>query len=150
MRQRRGLKWRAEKATRSVPIPPEYVAILRRHLEEFGTDPTGRLFRGRRGGPLPAEEYPTVWRKARKQALTPQQAASPLVARPYDLRHAGVSLALNTMPATEAARRAGQSVAVLLAFYAKCIYGDEALWNERFERALAPRQRPVIPEKISE
>ena len=32
----RGLKHRAENDTRSVPIPPELVMILREHIEEFG------------------------------------------------------------------------------------------------------------------
>jgi hypothetical protein len=33
---------RARKATRRVPIPPELVAMLRAHLEQFGTGPDGR------------------------------------------------------------------------------------------------------------
>jgi integrase len=32
-----------------------------------------------------------VWARAREQALTPEEAASPLARRPYDLRHAAVS-----------------------------------------------------------
>jgi integrase len=44
--------------------------------------------------------------------------------RPYDLRHAAVSLWLNSgVPATEVARRAGHGVAVLLKIYAHCIDG---------------------------
>jgi integrase len=65
-----------------------------------------------------------VWAEARKQALTPQQR-SPLGRRPYDLRHAAVSLWLNSgVPATEVARRAGHGVAVLLKIYAHCIDGQ--------------------------
>ncbi len=42
--------------------------------------------------------------------FTPAQQASPLARRPYDLRHAAVSLWLNSgVPATEVARRAGHS-----------------------------------------
>jgi hypothetical protein len=33
-----------------------------------------------------------TWTVARTLALTPEQVASPLAARPYDLRHAAVSL----------------------------------------------------------
>jgi hypothetical protein len=33
-----------------------------------------------------------VWAEARTLALTPAQVASPLAGRPYDLRHAAVSL----------------------------------------------------------
>jgi len=47
---------------------------------------------------------------SRKQALTPAYYRSPLGRRPYDLRHAAVSLWLNSgVPATEVARRAGQA-----------------------------------------
>jgi hypothetical protein len=55
-------------------------------------------------------------------ALTPAQYRPPLGRRPYDLRHATVSLRLNSgVPATEVARRAGHGVAVLLKIYAHCI-----------------------------
>ncbi|MFG3703588.1 hypothetical protein ACGF7U_02465 [Micromonospora sp. NPDC047670] len=63
--------------------------------------------------------------------------ASPLAARPYDLRHAAVSLWLNSdVPATDVAARAGHSVDVLLKVYAKCIDGQEATVNQRIEAAL--------------
>jgi hypothetical protein len=48
-----------------------------------------------------------------------------LFGRRYDLRHAAVSLWLNSgVPATEVARRAGPGAAVLLKFYAHCIDGQ--------------------------
>lgn len=63
--------------------------------------------------------------------------ASPLAGRPYDLRHAAVSLWLNAgVPATEVADRAGHSVDVLLRVYAKCIDGQEATVNRRIDEAL--------------
>ena len=66
-----------------------------------------------------------VWTEARKQARTPAQHRSPPGQRPYDLRHAAVSLWLNSgVPATEVARRAGHGVAVLLKIYAHCIHGQ--------------------------
>ena len=40
-RQARGLKHRAPRETRSVPIPPVLVAMLRAHLRTYGTPPTG-------------------------------------------------------------------------------------------------------------
>ena len=68
------------------------------------------------------------WRQARARALSPGQAASPLVTRPYDLRHSGVMLSLNAgVPAPEVARRAGHGVAVLLRVYAGCIDGQDQL-----------------------
>ena len=119
-REARGLKHRAQHEMRSVPIPPALVALLRAHLKEYGTTPDGRLFRTARGRPLQDSAYSAVWQAARTAAFTPAQQASPLARRPYDLRHAAVSLWLNSgVPATEVARRAGHSVAVLLKVYAQ-------------------------------
>jgi integrase len=62
---------------------------------------------------------------------------SPLAARPYDLRHAAVSLWLNSgVPAPDVAERAGHGVDVLLRVYAGCIHGGEAGANQRIENAL--------------
>jgi hypothetical protein len=83
------------------------------------TAPSGRVFRTARGGVLQDSAYSAVWQGARAAALTPAQHASPLAGRPYDLRHAAVSLWLNSgVPATEIARHAGHSVAVVLTIYA--------------------------------
>jgi integrase len=134
----RGLKHRAEDEPRSVPIPPELVAMLRRHIDRFGVAADGRLFRSELGNPVAASTYSRVWEEARQLALTPHQVASPLAGRPYDLRHAAVSLWLNAgVPATEVADRAGHSVDVLLRVYAKCIDGQEDTVNRRIEAALA-------------
>ena len=65
------------------------------------------------------------------------QEASPLAARPYDLRHAAVSLWLNAgVPAPTVARRAGHSVDVLLRVYAACIDGEDQFANTRIADAL--------------
>jgi integrase len=79
-----------------------------------------------------------VWRQARGAALTPAQQRSPLARRPYDLRHAAVSLWLNAgVPAPQVAEWAGHSVHVLLKVYAKCIDGQEDAAKRRIENALA-------------
>ena len=136
-REERGLKHRAAGETRSIPIPPVLVAMLRAHIARYGTGPSGRLFRTARGGPLNDTGYGEVWQRARPIALTPAQQASPLARRPYDLRHAAVSLWLNSgVPATEVARRAGHGVAVLLKVYANCIDGQAATANQRISDAL--------------
>ena len=63
--------------------------------------------------------------------------------RPYDLRHAAVSLWLNSgLPATEVARRAGGSVAVLLKVYAHCIDGQADTVNKRIADALSGPDQP--------
>jgi len=79
--------------------------------------------------------------ETRAAALTKAQQASPLAGRPYDLRHGGVTLALNAgVPAPEVANRAGHSVEVLWRVYAGCIDGHEQLWNQRIEEALSDGQ----------
>ena len=136
-RDARGLKHRSPDEVRSVPIPPTLVGILRRHIETYSDGPDARIFRSVRGGPLAETAYARVWRAARYQALTPAQVSSPLARRPYDLRHACASLMLNAgVPATEAARRLGHSVAMLLKRYANCIDGQERAANERIAQAL--------------
>ena len=79
-----------------------------------------------------------MWRAARSYAFTPEQLASPLAGRPYDLRHAAVSSWLNAgVPAQEVADRVGHSVDVLWKVYAGTIDGDEARLNRMIELALA-------------
>jgi len=86
---------------------------------------------------LSESSYGRIWQQARARALTPAQVISPLVTRPYDLRHSGVTLSLNAgVPAPEVARRAGHGVAVLLRVYAGCIDGQDQLWNARIDDAL--------------
>ncbi len=133
----RGLKHRDEKETRPVPIPPELVAILRDHIDRHGVAADGRLFRTRTGGLISGSAYAKVWKEARTYAFTPEQVASPLAGRPYDLRHAAVSLWLNAgVHAPEAAERAGHGVDVMLRVYAKCIDGQREVANQRILAAL--------------
>lgn len=134
---RRGLKQRAQGEVRIVPIPPPLVRLLREHLREFGTAKDGRLFASERGNVVAASSYSRAWKQARELALMPDQVASVLAFRPYDLRHAGVSQWLNSgVPAPEVAARAGHSVDVLLKIYAKCIDGQEQEMNDRILKGL--------------
>ncbi len=85
--------------------------LLREHIRTYEISPEGRLFRTGRGDSIQDSTYAAVWRKARLAGFTPGKAASPLVARPYDLRHAAISLWLNAgVPATEVVRRPGHGV----------------------------------------
>lgn len=94
----------------------------------------GRLFWSPKGGVVSSSTYYRVWRDAREFALAPAQTASPLGQRPYDLRHAALSLWLNGgVPATEVAERAGHSVEVLPTIYAKCIDGQRELINAKID-----------------
>jgi integrase len=137
--EERGLKHRAATDVRIVPIPPVLVTILQAHITEYGAAADGRLFRTERGKPVGSTAYTEVWQQARQLALTPEQVSSPLAGRPYDLRHAAVSLWLNGgVSPTEIAKRAGHSVEVLLRVYAKCVHGQEEIANQRIEEILAP------------
>lgn len=81
--------------------------------------------------------YSRVWKQARELALIPAQVASPLAATPYSLRHAAVSTWLNAgVPVAEVAVRAGHSVEVLTKVYAKCLYGQRELVNDRIAAVL--------------
>lgn len=135
--EQRGLKFRPAAEVRTVPIPPVLVEILWEHIAEFWTAADGRIFQTERGGIVGSTAYGDVWAATRALAFTPEQVASPLARRPYDLRHAGVSPWLNSgSPATEVAERAGHSVKVLLQIYAKCIDGQQDRANNRIGDAL--------------
>jgi hypothetical protein len=117
--------------------------MLRAHHATYGTAPDGRLFRGTRGGPLSESAYGRAWHAARTLALGPELAASGLARRPYDLRHAALSLWLSAGgdPAQVAAR-AGNSVAVLLTVYSHCVHGHDALLNQQIDQVLEPPAGP--------
>ncbi|MFJ4985525.1 tyrosine-type recombinase/integrase [Streptomyces sp. NPDC088732] len=136
--EQRGLKRRARKATRPVPIPPVLTAMLRDHIEAFGTTEDGHLFRAARGGRVRSTEYCDLWDIAREQALTKEEEGSPLAAVPYSLRHAGVSLWINSgVDPVEVARRAGHSLTVLFRFYAKILRGGQSHANRLIDKGLS-------------
>jgi integrase len=120
---------RARKPTRRVPIPPELVIMLREHIARFGTGPDGRIFRSKQGNPIQASSWSQVWAKVRAASLDDEQHRSPLMARPYDLWHAGVTRRLNErMPQASVAAWAGHPVEVLTRIYTHVITGqDDAL-----------------------
>ncbi|MFE7624045.1 tyrosine-type recombinase/integrase [Streptomyces sp. NPDC057509] len=133
----RGLKKRARKATREVPIPPVLVGLICDHIAEFGTAEDGRLFRATRGGGLLSKKYGDIWKAARRAVLTKQEVKTSLAEVPYGLRAACVSLWLKSgVSPAEVARRAGHSIAVLFRFYAKPIHGTQDTTNEKIESAL--------------
>jgi integrase len=131
--EKRGLKRRARKATRTVPIPPVLVRMLREHIRVHGLAPDGRLFRATGNG-----RVRSTWQAAREKALSAEEVGTQLADVPYCLRHAGVSLWINAgVDPAEVASRAGHSVAVLFRFYAKILRGRQNHSNELISRALA-------------
>ena len=128
---------RTRKPSRRVPIPQPLVTLLRAHIETYGSSPDGRLFRSERGAPLQASTWTVLWKKVRAASLTPAQQRSPLMARPYDLRHAGIVWRLNSgVPPAEVAAWAGHSVEMLHRVYTHCVTGSEDVWLDRMDRAL--------------
>ncbi|MEU7185248.1 site-specific integrase [Streptomyces sp. NPDC045369] len=133
----RGLKCRPADDTRPVRLPPELVTAWRESIDAFGIANDGRLFFNERGGIVGSSTYDRVWHEARELALPPDLARSPLVARPYDLRHSALSTWLNAdVDPTEVAERAGNSVEVLMTRYAKCLYARQAIANQCIDRLL--------------
>ncbi|GAB3279337.1 hypothetical protein GCM10027456_71720 [Kineosporia babensis] len=77
-------------------------------------------------------------RVVRALGMPPGVRVTPVAARPYDLRHGGVTLWLNSgVPSPEVARRAGHSVDVLLKIYAGCIDDGAGEANGKIDKALA-------------
>ena len=120
-----------------MPIPPQLVALLRQHLGAYGTAGDARLFAAPRGA-LPHEScYGRTWHAARTAALGPALATTGLARRPYDLRHAALSLWLDASSApAQVAARAGNSVRVLQAAYARCVDGHADIVSQQIEHAL--------------
>ncbi|MEU6931822.1 transposase family protein [Streptomyces sp. NPDC046374] len=131
------LKRRAATATRPVPIPPQFVHLLRAHIDRFGVAPDGRLFRNQAGNYVDPAAYGTTWARARKYVLTRRELSSGLAKRPYDLRHAGISFWLYSgVDPAECARRAGQSIEVLFRHYAKFLDGVREQANRLIEQSM--------------
>ena len=96
-----------------------------------------------------------VWDRARSQVFNEVPYASVLAKRPYDPRHAAVSLWFNAgVPATPVAEWAGHSVKVLLRVYASCVVGRDEAARQRVDAALResttlahnPQISPLFPQ----
>jgi Phage integrase family len=142
----RGLKHRPQGVIRTVPIPPELVRLLHHHLQAHGCASDGRLFPGTRGGPLSESRYGRTWHQATATAI-PDWPAGPLL-RPYDLRHAALSLWLASgAPPAEIAARAGHSVHILLTTYSHCLPGYSQIASQHIDQALDASTSPHLAHK---
>jgi len=148
--EHRGLKGRtkgrpnpkARRPARKVPIPPQLVALLRDHIQTYGTARDGRLFRSERGNPVQPSTWWRAWQAVRAASLTPEQLASPLMKRPYDLRHSGITWRLDSgVPDAQVAAWAGHSVEMLRRVYAGRAEGLEGVWITRMDQTL-PQEKP--------
>ncbi|SDH66146.1 Phage integrase family protein [Actinokineospora alba] len=135
--EERGLKHREESDDRTAPCPPELALLIYEHVDEFGTAPDGRLFVAERGGRISSSTYGRIWALAREAAFTAEVAASPLIKRPYDLRHSCLSMHLNAgIEPTRVAKWGGNSLRVLLEVYADCTDAGEQAARARLGVAL--------------
>jgi integrase len=111
-------QWLGTADTHGIPSPFSARLDRQRHTTD------GHLFQGTRGGPLSESLYGRIWHRARAAAIPEDKAGTQPVRRPYDLRHAALSLWLASgAPPAEVAARAGHSVRVLLTTYAHTIPG---------------------------
>ena len=86
---------------------------------------------------LSESAYGRTWHAARLAALGPELATTALARRPYDLRHAALSLWLNATGApAEVAARAGNSARVLHDVYLHCIDSQQVHVSQQIEDAL--------------
>ena len=134
----KALKHRAVGEGRVTHSCPALTIALIRHLEKYGTAPDGRLFRSLKvpGGMVTKTCYMRVFRAARLVALG-ELAATPLARRPYDLRHAFISTALAAgVPAPDIARWVGQSIEILMKYYAAMLYGSAKTSQEKYAAEL--------------
>ncbi|GLZ81379.1 site-specific integrase [Actinorhabdospora filicis] len=141
-REARGLKHRDEGTVRTPPIPPELTPYLSRHLTLYPVPKGGRLFVGPRGGIPGPEGYGEIWRRAREEALTPEELKRGVANEVRSLRRACASRWLRKgIPSTQVADWMGHSVAILHRNYAKVIDGQAEEAKESLRRVESPRRR---------
>jgi len=116
---------------RTVPIPPNLVAVLRSWTAELGLADGDLLFRTRN------DKRPTAsnWSRALKRAC--ETTGQPPL-RVYDCRHAAATTWLRAgVPLRVVAMRLGHSVETLVSTYVGALEGDDAVANDLIEAALA-------------
>ncbi|MFG2631006.1 hypothetical protein [Streptomyces sp. NPDC048473] len=96
--------------------------------------PGDLLFPGENGDTSPARYSGELGVRRGLEILPPEEFASPLGKRVYDLRHTCLTTWLNAgVPPARVAEWAGNSVFVLLATYARCISGQLKDHQKRIE-----------------
>jgi integrase len=124
---------------RSVPIPPQLVAVLTAWVTRTGCGGDQLMFRTR-GGKRPSQSN---WNRALKRA-SGQAGHAPISA--YDCRHTCATTWLRAgVPLGEVAHRLGHSVETLVSYYVGALQGDDLVANERIEKAL-PTHPPLEDE----
>jgi len=128
------LKQRAVGAVRPVPIPPQLVDYLRRHMLRF-PPVDGRVFTTSIGTPMSSTSYSQAWKRARANQWPADSSFATVTL--YDFRHSAATLMLRSgvVPA-EVARRLGHSVDVLMRTYAGVLVDEVDRSNALIETEL--------------
>jgi integrase len=117
---------------RKVPIPPELVDILKKHLDEFGP---GRLFLTNKGKQFTYSNIWGAWDRAKKRAFPAGHRLRKC--RPYDLRHSFGTLLLDAGKTfEEVADRMGNSPEQVANTYAGSLNSRVTATDERYEQLL--------------
>ncbi|MFI1562992.1 hypothetical protein ACH4ZX_07945 [Streptomyces sp. NPDC020490] len=125
-----------------VPAHPALTRVLRQHIEDEQLQPGDLLFQGEFGGLLAGSVIRRAWRSARKAVLPAHVYDSPTGRRVYDNRNTRPTKWLNDgIPPAQVAEWAGNSVAVLLATYARCVDGQLPDLDGWKPRATSRRRR---------
>jgi integrase len=115
---------------RTVPIPPNLVAMLREWIDAGDYDPDAHLFETRHGNLPTSSNWTRAWHAAARRADVPQL-------RIYDCRHAAATTWLRAgVSLGEAARRLGHSVETLVSTYVGALNSDEERSNQLIEQAI--------------
>ncbi|MGW5461858.1 hypothetical protein [Streptomyces sp. NPDC003996] len=115
---------------------PALTRILRQRIEDEQLQPGDLLLQGEPGGILAGSVIRRAWRSARKAVQPPYAYDSPTGHHVYDNRNTRLTKWLNDgIPPAQVAEWAGNSVAVLLATYARCIDGQLPDLKRRLEAA---------------
>lgn len=129
------LKARRRKAVRTVLLPPETVAALRRHIQVNEVPRGGRLFTNSNGNPIDPSSMSKVWRKARERAFEDGRYSELTV---YELRHAAASMMLKAgIPVPRVAQQLGNSPATLMRVYARVMSTDDQAFMDGVNSALS-------------
>jgi integrase len=119
--------------SRTVPIPPELVRLLKQHLARWPDQP---LFCSQRSDHISGTNLSRAWTTAKKRAFPAGHRL--LDARPYDLRHSNASAQLaDGMPPPTVAERLGHSTSQLVSIYWHAFKANVVAADERLAKRFA-------------